>query len=230
MTQPKTYSKYIWKNKFPGRIPPSSLLSHPSGFPHPPHETPTTGSQSMAILVCFPATLTQHRVQEHLGTVSYRLQFITDGSQGKSSRKWSLRNVACWLAFSDSFTSFLIQTAQANLLGNGTIYSGLGSPTSISNQENATWYSNIASVLRILFLCFVSHSSVCCSDYSWLPGLCCDSVSLGSSFLGLKTAWKHGWSYRIALHLLSPGAQWLLDYFIETIKQCPEIQKLHPFW
>lgn len=52
-----------------------------------------------------------------------------------------------WLA-----PSFLIQTAQAHLLGNGTTYSGLGSPTSISNRENATQNSNIVSVLRVLWL------------------------------------------------------------------------------
>lgn len=73
-----------------------------------------------------------------------------------------------------------------------------------------------------------AHSSACYPDHAWLPSLHYDSVTLSSSSIGLKMAWKYGWSYRIALFLLFPGTQWLLDYFIWDYQTMPINSEVAP--
>jgi hypothetical protein len=72
--------------------------------------------------------------------------------QELKQRPW--RNTAYWLD-SHGLLSLLSYTTQAHLPTNGTTYSGLGSPTSMNNQQNASqMYPKLTLKETILQLSF----------------------------------------------------------------------------
>ena len=70
--------------------------------------------------------------------VGYRLQSITEGSQGRNLEAGADAEAmgACWVVPLLSLLSYTTQ--DLHLLGSGATHSGLGSPTSIMDQTKAS--------------------------------------------------------------------------------------------